>query len=90
MLVESAPQQQPEVTVVKFVNDNSIDGGYSFGYALSDGQEREEKGEIKNAGSENEALSVTGSFKYVLDGVTYTVTYTADENGFKPTVTKSR
>lgn len=40
---------------------------------------------MKNAGTENEAISVTGSFSFLgQDGVLYTVRYIADENGFRP------
>lgn len=45
-----------------------------------------ETGELKNAGEENEAMSVQGSYSYMgPDGVMYTVTYIADENGFRAT-----
>ncbi|XP_013116653.1 larval cuticle protein 65Ag1-like [Stomoxys calcitrans] len=58
---------------------------YSYSYETSDGNKAQEEGLLKNAGSENEAISVTGQFSYVGDdGQTYTVTYTADENGFQP------
>lgn len=51
----------------------------------SDGQSRQEQGQLQNAGSENEAIAVRGQFSYIGDdGVTYTVTYIADENGFQP------
>ena len=54
-------------------------------YATSDGSSHQEAGQLKNIGSENEAISVTGQFQYVGDdGQTYTVNYVADENGFQP------
>lgn len=73
-----------DVTLLKsdFVNDGNT---YNFGFEQSDGQTRTEQGEVKNVGSENEAISVRGSFSFVADdGQTYTVTYVADENGFQP------
>lgn len=54
-------------------------------YETSNGIAAQEQGQLKNAGSEQEAIAVQGQFKYVgPDGVTYSVTYTADENGFSP------
>lgn len=58
-----------------------------YRYELSDGSKHEEQGQLKNQGSENEALSVQGQYSWVgPDGVTYTVTYIADENGFQPQI----
>ena len=52
---------------------------------LSNGIKQEAEGLLKNAGSEDEALVIKGSFSYVAaDGQTYTVTYVADENGYQP------
>jgi Insect cuticle protein len=46
---------------------------------------RQEEAELKNAGQENEAISVKGSFSWTApDGQVFTVTYIADENGFQP------
>jgi hypothetical protein len=54
-------------------------------FEQSDGQKRDEQGEVKNLGAENEFVAVRGSFSFVGDdGQTYTVTYVADENGFQP------
>lgn len=42
---------------------------------------------MKNAGTENEAMSVRGSYTWVdPEGVSHLVTYVADENGFNPTI----
>ncbi|KAJ8956822.1 hypothetical protein NQ318_014236 [Aromia moschata] len=66
-------------------HENNIGyGNYNFSYETSDGSHREEKAELKNAGTENEAIAVYGSYTYVgTDGVTYKVTYVADENGYR-------
>ena len=54
-------------------------------YETANGIKADARGLLNNAGSENEALSVQGSYSFVGDdGVTYTVTYVADENGFQP------
>ncbi|KAF9414980.1 hypothetical protein HW555_007247 [Spodoptera exigua] len=53
----------------------------------SDGTGRDEYGEVRNAGSEDEFVAVKGSYSWVgPDGVKYTVNYVADENGFQPTI----
>ncbi|KAM8710133.1 hypothetical protein ACLKA7_016860 [Drosophila subpalustris] len=58
---------------------------FSYVYETSDGTSGNQEGRLKNIGSENEAISVQGSFRYVGDdGVTYQVNYVADENGFQP------
>lgn len=42
-------------------------------------------GDIKNAGTKDESLAVEGQYSYIGDdGQTYSVHYTADENGFQP------
>lgn len=51
----------------------------------SDGKTHQEEGQLKNVGSEDEAIVVRGSYSFVAgDGQTYTVNYVADENGFQP------
>lgn len=51
---------------------------------IENGIKAEEQGEVKNKGTDNEIQSVRGSYSYTgPDGVLYTVTYIADENGFQ-------
>lgn len=58
-----------------------------YRYEQTDGQRAEQEGQLKNAGREDESLAVRGSFQWVgPDGVTYVVTYTADEEGYKPEI----
>ncbi|XP_073840373.1 larval cuticle protein 65Ag1-like [Musca autumnalis] len=75
---------RPEAEILR--NDADVGPeGYSYSYATSDGNQGEEQGQLKNIGTEEEAISVKGSYSFVADdGVTYTVTYVADENGFQP------
>lgn len=58
---------------------------FFFSYETSNGISSEESGEVKNEGREDESIAVRGQFSFVgPDGVTYTVQYIADENGFQP------
>lgn len=58
-----------------------------FSYEQSDGQKHQQQGQLKNAGTDDEAIAVKGSYSWVgPDGVTYIVNYIADENGFQPTI----
>ncbi|XP_068903786.1 flexible cuticle protein 12-like [Tenebrio molitor] len=74
-----------DAVVVSAENDNIGVGGYKFSYQTSNGLSSDEQGEVRNEGREDESIAVRGQFSYVgPDGVTYTVTYIADENGFQP------
>ncbi|XP_065359582.1 larval cuticle protein 65Ag1-like [Calliphora vicina] len=58
---------------------------FKFGSETSDGNKHDAEGELHNVGSEQEELVVRGSYSFVgEDGVTYTVNYLADKNGFQP------
>ncbi|XP_076622871.1 cuticular protein 28 [Colletes latitarsis] len=87
--VLAAPQGSPnDITIVKQEESNNIGvGGYHFSYEQSDGQKREETAELKNEGTDDESLDVSGSFTFTSpDGHTYRVDYTADKDGFHPTI----
>ncbi|XP_017048574.1 larval cuticle protein 65Ag1-like [Drosophila ficusphila] len=59
--------------------------GYQFSWETSDGSQAQAQGVLNNPGSEHESLAVKGAYSYVgEDGVTYSVSYIADENGFQP------
>uniref|UniRef100_T1GAP1 Uncharacterized protein n=1 Tax=Megaselia scalaris TaxID=36166 RepID=T1GAP1_MEGSC len=48
-------------------------------------RERGTLGTIEQIDADNSAVVVKGSFSYVADdGLTYTVNYVADENGYQP------
>ncbi|XP_039759631.1 endocuticle structural glycoprotein SgAbd-2-like [Pararge aegeria] len=67
--------------------ENEIDDkGWHYAYETSDGTKVEQDGRIlPGLQPEEGSLAVTGSYSYIGDdGQTYTVTYTADENGFHP------
>ncbi|XP_013187361.1 flexible cuticle protein 12 [Amyelois transitella] len=83
----AAPQRGPDADaqVLRYESDNIGVDGYNYGFETSNGISQQEQGQLKNAGSENEAISVRGQYSYTgPDGVVYSVTYVADENGFQP------
>lgn len=82
-------RQQPSAPsggtgLVSYRNAHNRDGSYEFGYETEDGQSREESGQVTADG-----YSVSGSWSYMgTDGIQRTVVFTADKDGFKPTILK--
>ncbi|XP_046960510.1 cuticle protein CP14.6-like [Vanessa cardui] len=79
------PTGEPQL--LRYENDAFDNRGYNFAFEQSDGQTREEQGELRNEGREDEYTAVKGSYSWVgPDGVKYIVRYIADENGFQPEI----
>ncbi|CAB3246133.1 unnamed protein product [Arctia plantaginis] len=77
------PEDHSQVYILKQDSDVSPDG-YQFDFQTSDGTSRQEKGTLKQLEDGNQALEVTGSYQYVApNGLTYAVTFTANENGYQ-------
>ncbi|KAG7301212.1 hypothetical protein JYU34_014096 [Plutella xylostella] len=76
------PKNQAEI--LKMENE-ADEQGFRYAYETSDGTKAEAQGKvIPGAKPEEGSLQVSGSYSYIgEDGQTYTVTYTADENGFQ-------
>ncbi|XP_069674219.1 endocuticle structural glycoprotein SgAbd-4-like [Periplaneta americana] len=74
------PSNLKEVPIIAYNSVFNGDGSYKYSYESGDGTKAEESGQLVG-----EAETVRGSFSFVgKDGQTYSVTYTADENGFVP------
>ncbi|XP_011565051.2 flexible cuticle protein 12 [Plutella xylostella] len=81
----ASPVEYKDATILRQNLDNIGVDGYNYAVETSDGKRQEEQGQLVNPGTENEALVVRGSYSYTgPDGVVYTVTYVADQNGFQP------
>lgn len=82
-----ARPQSPDAaaTILKYDNENIGVDGYNFAFDTSNGISRQEDGKLQNAGSENEAIAVQGSYSYTdVNGKKITVNFVADENGYRP------
>ncbi|XP_016999194.2 endocuticle structural glycoprotein SgAbd-2 [Drosophila takahashii] len=83
--VDSTTEKREIIPVLKFETDKQPDGSFHFMYEGGDQSFRQEQGVVENAGTEDEALEVSGSYRYVdADGNTVEVHYTAGKNGFVP------
>ncbi|XP_067645791.1 larval cuticle protein 65Ab1-like [Eurosta solidaginis] len=72
----------------EIVRQESDVGPESYNYVIdtSDGTHHDEAGHLENAGSENEAIAVKGSYHYTDEktGEVFNVEYVADSTGFHP------
>jgi len=83
--VTTASQQIPirQSAIVRLANENVGDGTYSYNYETENGITAEEHGQANVAGAET-VERVQGSYSYTgPDNVRYTITYVADENGYR-------
>nr|XP_022906571.1 endocuticle structural glycoprotein SgAbd-2-like [Onthophagus taurus] len=73
------------IPIVSETNEINPDGSYSYSYQTGDGQSAQAQGYLKNAGvKDSEAEVSQGSYSYTApDGTPITVTWVADENGFR-------
>nr|CAD7600021.1 unnamed protein product [Timema genevievae] len=85
LAVSTARPQSPKDAVVETQSfDNIGTGPFNWAFRSNDGVDRQESGLLKNVNSANPSLSVSGTYTYVVDGKTISVSYVADENGFQP------
>lgn len=73
-----------ETKVLRYDNDRSDDGAYSYTVELSDGTIRHEEAKVVDAGLETEHLVISGYFEHKgPDGVVYHTDYSANTDGFQ-------
>ncbi|XP_017868687.1 PREDICTED: larval cuticle protein 8 [Drosophila arizonae] len=78
-------EKEEVVPILNSEVSKSEDGSYRSSYESGDGTKREEEAHLVNAGTDDEALEVKGSYKYLNEfGETVEVFYTAGVNGFVP------
>ncbi|XP_031344351.1 endocuticle structural glycoprotein ABD-5-like [Photinus pyralis] len=92
LAVALARPQSPEsqAKIVRYENENDGITGYKFGFDTENSISRDEQGTLKNPGAENAAMEVHGQSSYTDNtGKKVSMTYVADENGFRPRFTIS-
>lgn len=71
------------VPIISQDMDIDPEGRFHWSYEGGDGTKQNQEGEVKQVDKDVAINVLRGSFSYVgSDGVTYSVTYTADESGF--------
>ncbi|KAK0174860.1 hypothetical protein PV327_010581 [Microctonus hyperodae] len=83
---QSQSRAQEPVPIVYQTQDIQPDGAYQYSYETGDGTKKNEQGTLGQASDENgPAINAQGGYSFVGDdGAVYSLTYTADENGFQP------
>ncbi|XP_071639390.1 endocuticle structural glycoprotein SgAbd-8-like isoform X2 [Temnothorax longispinosus] len=78
-------QQQP-VAILKYAQDSSPEGSYSYAYETENGIAASEQGSPQPVGPKGDpAVVAQGQYQYTApDGTPIALQYTADENGFHP------
>jgi hypothetical protein len=85
-------QQQQQVDIKKqnvpilaLQNNLQHDGTFNYAFESGDGTKAEQNGQLKYVDQENAGEAIQGQFSYEGDdGQTYSIQYTADENGYRP------
>ncbi|XP_059218767.1 endocuticle structural glycoprotein SgAbd-9 [Stomoxys calcitrans] len=85
-LVTTTTTEMPQmVDIVESGSEHNMDGSYSFHFRGADGSFREETAVVKNAGTDDQYLEVTGAYSFFdSEGQEVVVHYKADNHGFVP------
>ncbi|KAL4717992.1 hypothetical protein ACJJTC_013032 [Scirpophaga incertulas] len=74
-----------QIPILRYENVNNGDGTYRYSYETGNGISAHESGAPRAPGPEGPAVTAEGGFSYrAPDGQQVSLTYTADENGFRP------
>ncbi|XP_018332686.1 pupal cuticle protein 20-like [Agrilus planipennis] len=75
----------PSVPINQLNNANNGEGNYAYSYQTGNGISARESGRYVGGLPEGGASVAEGSYSFTApDGHTYSISYTADENGFHP------
>ncbi|XP_025836306.1 endocuticle structural glycoprotein SgAbd-2-like [Agrilus planipennis] len=78
-------QFQNQVPILRYSNDNNEGGNYRYAYETGNGISVQETGQFAPSVPEGGAVVANGGFSFTgTDGQTYSISYVADENGFRP------
>ncbi|XP_054264384.1 endocuticle structural glycoprotein SgAbd-3-like [Macrosteles quadrilineatus] len=73
-----------QIPIVSLENNVNFDGSYKYSFEGGDGTRAIQEGSLKQVG-QDVGESAQGSYSYVGDdGRNYAISYTADENGYRP------
>ncbi|XP_013109108.1 endocuticle structural glycoprotein ABD-5 [Stomoxys calcitrans] len=85
LAVDSTTEKREIIPLIKYDLVNNPDGSFNYVYEGGDKSFGEQTAEVINAGTEDEALEVSGSYRYIdAEGREVEVHYTAGKKGFVP------
>ncbi|XP_055387531.1 endocuticle structural glycoprotein SgAbd-3 [Condylostylus longicornis] len=85
VVVADVKELKQQVPIINLESNVEHNGNFHYQYESGDGTKANQEGQLKQVDPENAGESVSGQFQYVGDdGQTYSVSYTADENGYIP------
>merc|ERR1712035_224688 len=85
---ELTVEYKEPIAITKYGSVSDETGKYSDNFEAAYGIKMSEEGEQKHFGDKLEegyGSVARGAYSYEMDGVTYTINWVADENGFQPT-----
>merc|ERR1712243_248717 len=85
---ENTYEYKEPIAITKYGSVSDETGKYSYNFEAANGIKVSEEGQQKHFGDKPEegyGSVARGSYSYELEGVTYTINWVADENGYQPT-----